>query len=100
MGDSSVAMKSFVRTIMLDDAPWTWVAGIPDKSTSWYSDMPEFFTPPNAGVVDGKYSSDWTGMYFNIYDELDTSPQAWHITTPTDPTEYQNSWLGKVINIY
>ena len=25
---------------------------------------------------------------------------AQHITEPVDPTEYQNEWLGDVINIY
>ena len=28
------------------------------------------------------------------------SPVTWHITEPVDPTEYQNEWLGSVINIY
>jgi hypothetical protein len=28
------------------------------------------------------------------------SPVTYHITEPVDPTEYQNEWLGSVINIY
>ncbi len=33
-------------------------------------------------------------------DDLDDSPVTWHITEPVDPNEYQNEWLGSVINIY
>ena len=72
----------FVRNgTMLDDAPWTW-------QSQWNKDMPDFFKGmPN-------------GVYDNIYDSLDDSPVSWHITEPVDPTEYQNEWLGSVINIY
>eukprot|EP00293_Proteomonas_sulcata_P009458 CAMPEP_0184291670 /NCGR_PEP_ID=MMETSP1049-20130417/3617_1 /TAXON_ID=77928 /ORGANISM="Proteomonas sulcata, Strain CCMP704" /LENGTH=87 /DNA_ID=CAMNT_0026599175 /DNA_START=703 /DNA_END=966 /DNA_ORIENTATION=+ len=81
-----------VRMMSLDDAPWTWGAGIEGKSTSWNSDMPEFFQ---------QFSGQGSDVYFNIYDELDTSPISWHISPePVDPTEYQNEWLGSVINIY
>jgi hypothetical protein len=50
--------------------------------------MPEFFQGMPSGVND------------NIYDDLDESPVTLHITEPVDPTEYQNEWLGDVINIY
>jgi hypothetical protein len=33
-------------------------------------------------------------------DDLDDSPVTWHITEPVDPNQYQNEWLGSVINIY
>ena len=66
---------------MLDDAPWDW-------TSAWCSDMPEFFQGmPN-------------GVYDNIYDDLDDSPVSWHITEPVDPTEYQNEYIGNVVNIY
>jgi hypothetical protein len=35
-----------------------------------------------------------------LADDLDDSPVTWHITEPVDPNEYQNEWLGSVINIY
>ena len=66
---------------MLDDAPWDW-------TSAWCSDMPEFFQGmPN-------------GVYDNIYDDLDDSPVTYHITEPVDPTEYQNEYIGNVVNIY
>ena len=37
---------------------------------------------------------------FAAADDLDDSPVQWHITEPVDPNEYQNEWLGSVINIY
>jgi len=49
--------------------------------------MPEFFQGMPSGVYD------------NIYDDLDDSPVTWHITEPVDPTEYQNEWLGDVVSI-
>lgn len=59
---------------------------------SWNKDMPEFFqNMPGRGAE---------GVYANIYADLDDSPVTWHITEPVDPTEYQNEWLGDVINIY
>eukprot|EP00286_Rhodomonas_abbreviata_P021820 CAMPEP_0181304886 /NCGR_PEP_ID=MMETSP1101-20121128/9412_1 /TAXON_ID=46948 /ORGANISM="Rhodomonas abbreviata, Strain Caron Lab Isolate" /LENGTH=77 /DNA_ID=CAMNT_0023410719 /DNA_START=77 /DNA_END=310 /DNA_ORIENTATION=+ len=70
---------------MLDDAPWTW-------QYSWNKDMPEFFQG-----MPGRGSD---GVYANVLDYLDDSPVTWHITEPVDPTEYQNEWLGDVINIY
>ena len=39
-------------------------------------------------------------MYDNIWADLDDSPSDWHYQEPCDPTEYQNEWLGDVINIY
>ena len=66
---------------MLDDAPWTW-------TSAWNSDMPDFFQGMSNGVYD------------NVYDDLDDSPVTYHITEPVDPTEYQNEYLGNVINIY
>jgi hypothetical protein len=72
----------FVRHgTMLDDAPWTW-------GSHWNSDMPDFF----AGMP--------SGVYDNIYDDLDDSPVSWHVTEPVDPTAYQSEYLGNVINIY
>mmetsp|Transcript_46270 Transcript_46270/g.108584 ORF Transcript_46270/g.108584 Transcript_46270/m.108584 type:complete len:87 (+) Transcript_46270:151-411(+) len=72
---------------MLDDAPWEW-----GSTGGWSQGMPEFFHGmPGKGAE---------GVYANIYDELDDSPVTWHITEPVDPTEYQNEWLGDVINIY
>ena len=53
--------------------------------------MGDFFDVPGRGAA---------GVYANIYDDLDTTPVVWHITEPVDPTEYQNEWLGDVINIY
>ena len=74
-------LVKFLRMHALDDAPWTW-------QSSWNSDMPEFFQGmPN-------------GIYDNIYDDLDDSPVSWHITEPVDPTEYQNEYIGNVVNIY
>jgi hypothetical protein len=58
---------------------------------SWNKDMGDFFDVPGRGAA---------GVYANIYDDLDTTPVVWHITEPVDPTEYQNEWLGDVINIY
>ena len=37
---------------------------------------------------------------FSRADDLDDSPVTWHITEPVDVGEYQNEWLGSVINIY
>jgi hypothetical protein len=54
----------------------------------WCNDMPEFFQGMPNGVMD------------NIYDDLDDSPVTWHITEPVDPTDYQNEYIGNVINIY
>ena len=48
---------------MLDDAPWTW-----GSTGGWCADMPEFFQGMPSGVYD------------NIYDDLDDSPVSWHIT--------------------
>ena len=45
----------------LDDAPWTW-------GSTWNSDMPDFFQDMPSGVYD------------NIYEDLDDSPVSWHIT--------------------
>ena len=45
----------------LDDAPWTW-------GSTWNSDMPDFFQGMPSGVYD------------NIYEDLDDSPVSWHIT--------------------
>ena len=58
---------------------------------SWNKDMPEFFDVPGRGAE---------GVYYNVWQDLDDSPVVWHITEPVDPTEYQNEWLGDVINIY
>ena len=66
---------------MLDDAPWTW-------ESSWNSDMPDFFQGMPSGVYD------------NIYEDLDDSPVTWHITEPVDPTSYQSEYIGNVIGIY
>jgi len=55
---------------------------------NWHKDMPDFFAGRPSGVED------------NIYDSLDDSPVSWHITEPVDPTEYQNGYIGNVINIY
>jgi len=68
---------------MLDDAPWTW-----GSTGGWSSGMPEFFQDMPGGVMD------------NIYEDLDDSPVSWNITEPVDPTEYQQGYLGNVINIY
>ena len=48
---------------MLDDAPWTW-----GSTGGWCHDMPEFFQGMPSGVYD------------NIWDDLDDSPVTWHIT--------------------
>ena len=48
---------------MLDDAPWTW-----GSTGGWCADMPEFFQGMPSGVYD------------NIWDDLDDSPVTWHIT--------------------
>ena len=66
---------------MLDDAPWEW-----GSTGGWCNDMPEFFQGMPSGVYD------------NIYEDLDDSPVTWHITEPVDPTEYQNEWLGDVVS--
>jgi len=68
---------------MLDDAPWSW-----GQTGGWSQGMPEFFQGMPGGVMD------------NIYEDLDDSPVTWHITEPVDPTEYQQGYLGQVINIY
>ena len=78
---NAVKLFKMVPGSMLDDAPWTW-------ESSWNSDMPDFFQGmPN-------------GVYDNIYEDLDDSPVAWHITEPVDPTAYQEEYIGNVINIY
>eukprot|EP00960_Hanusia_phi_P067217 766574-Hanusia_phi.AAC.5 len=70
----------------LDLAPWTW-------KSSWNKDMPSFFQNMPSGVYD------------NIYDDLDDSPVSYHTTEvggggggrePVDPTEYQNEYIGKI----
>jgi hypothetical protein len=48
---------------MLDDAPWTW-----GSTGGWCHDMPEFFQGMPSGVYD------------NIWEDLDDSPVTWHIT--------------------
>mmetsp|Transcript_48159 Transcript_48159/g.114500 ORF Transcript_48159/g.114500 Transcript_48159/m.114500 type:complete len:93 (+) Transcript_48159:1-279(+) len=80
-------MRAHHLLTKLDEAPWEW-----GSTGGWSQGMPKFFQGmPGAG-------SD--GVYYNIYDELDTSPVEWHITEPVDPTMYQEEWLGSVINIY
>ena len=59
----------FVRNgSMLDDAPWTW-----GSTGGWCHDMPEFFQGMPSGVYD------------NIWEDLDDSPVTWHITEVTVP---------------
>ena len=58
------------------------------ETGGWSNGMPEFFQGMPSGVMD------------NIYDDLDDSPVTWHITEPVDPTDYQNEYIGNVINIY
>eukprot|EP00287_Rhodomonas_sp_CCMP768_P017804 CAMPEP_0202822160 /NCGR_PEP_ID=MMETSP1389-20130828/10875_1 /ASSEMBLY_ACC=CAM_ASM_000865 /TAXON_ID=302021 /ORGANISM="Rhodomonas sp., Strain CCMP768" /LENGTH=78 /DNA_ID=CAMNT_0049495033 /DNA_START=74 /DNA_END=310 /DNA_ORIENTATION=+ len=78
-------MIALVPFRMLDDAPWVW-------QYSWNKDMPAFFQDmPGRGAE---------GVYANVLDYLDTTPVTYHYTEPVDPTEYQNEWLGDVINIY
>ena len=48
---------------MLDDAPWEW-----GSTGGWCADMPEFFQGMPSGVYD------------NIWEDLDDSPVSWHIT--------------------
>jgi len=50
-----------LRMHSLDDAPWTW-------QSSWNKDMPDFFQGMPSGVYD------------NIYSDLDDSPVTYHIT--------------------
>ena len=41
-----------------------------------------------------------SGVMDNIYDDLDTHVDPWHITEPVDPTAYQKEYIGDVINSY
>ena len=80
---NGLKLIKFAPSTMLDDAPWTW-----GSTGGWCADMPDFFQGmPN-------------GVYDNIYEDLDDSPVSWHITEPVDPTDYQNEYIGNVINIY
>ena len=53
---------------MLDDAPWEW-----GSTGGWCADMPEFFQGMPSGVYD------------NIWEDLDDSPVTWHITEVASP---------------
>jgi len=79
--DAGIMLVKILKMHSLDDAPWTW------GSTS-NSDMPDFFQGMPSGVYD------------NIYEDLDDSPVSWHITEPVDPTDYQKEYIGNVIGIY
>jgi len=35
-----------------------------------------------------------------VFEDLDTSSQPYFYSTPVDPTEYQNEYIGQVIGIY
>eukprot|EP00290_Baffinella_frigidus_P012560 CAMPEP_0180150334 /NCGR_PEP_ID=MMETSP0986-20121125/21387_1 /TAXON_ID=697907 /ORGANISM="non described non described, Strain CCMP2293" /LENGTH=76 /DNA_ID=CAMNT_0022097249 /DNA_START=514 /DNA_END=744 /DNA_ORIENTATION=- len=37
---------------------------------------------------------------YNVFEDLDTSSQPYFYSTPVDPTEYQNEYIGQVIGIY
>ena len=54
-------LVKILRMHSLDDAPWTWKSG-------WNKDMPDFFQSMPSGVYD------------NIYSDLDDSPVTYHIT--------------------
>ena len=85
-------MVNFVRRgTMLDDAPWTW-----GSTGGWSQGMPSFF----GDVATATQGSDYPLMY-NVWDDLDTTPTTWtYMAEPVDPCEYQEGWLGQVINIY
>ena len=61
VGRAGTMLVKILRMHSLDDAPWTW-------QSSWNSDMPDFFQGMPSGVYD------------NIYEDLDDSPVTYHIT--------------------
>jgi hypothetical protein len=60
-GVAGTMLVKILKMNSLELAPWTW-------QSSWNSDMPDFFQ----GMP--------SGLYDNIYDDLDDSPVSWHIT--------------------
>jgi hypothetical protein len=72
----------------LSHAPFRNASGT--RESHWDADMPAFFQGANKQ----------SGMMYNVYDSLDTTPVTYYNSTPTDPTGYQNDDIGQVIGMY
>eukprot|EP00290_Baffinella_frigidus_P017565 CAMPEP_0180218312 /NCGR_PEP_ID=MMETSP0987-20121128/17593_1 /TAXON_ID=697907 /ORGANISM="non described non described, Strain CCMP2293" /LENGTH=99 /DNA_ID=CAMNT_0022178291 /DNA_START=572 /DNA_END=872 /DNA_ORIENTATION=+ len=78
-----------------EDAPYTWKGGRAiDPTDSYNGESPltllrcactPRLTPP---------------LPHTMFEDLDTSSQPYFYSTPVDPTEYQNEYIGQVIGIY